>query len=223
MRVRTKAARFVEGLTGIAYFPQWLSFLIDNPLRALLISPDTLAERLSLRPDARILEVGAGSGYFSAGLAARVPLGHLEVLDLQAGMLAKARRKIEKARLSNVGFTHSDACFLPFPDASFDVAVLVAVLGEVSDEEKCLHSLRRVLRPGGIVAFHEHLPDPDFIKPDVLRAHVEKESFRFHRQFGSSWNYTALFTRPTSSGSNSPPINETARVTSGKCAGLSVP
>ena len=198
MKVKNKAQRFAEGLIGTVYFPHWLSFLIDNPLRGLLISPATLAERLSLRPEARILEVGAGSGYFSTELAKLVPLGHLEILDLQAEMLAKARRKIDRARFSNVSFTQSDVCSLPFPDASFDFALLVAVLGEVPDEPKCLQSLWRVIRPGGVVAFHEHFPDPDFIKSDDLRSKVEKEAFSFHRQFGSSWNYTALFTKPTS-------------------------
>ena len=90
--------------------------------------------------------------------------------------------------------------FVPyhFQMPSFDFALLVAVLGEVPDESKCLQSLCRVIRPGGVVAFHEHFPDPDFIRPDDLRSKVEKEAFSFHRQFGSSWNYTALFTKPTS-------------------------
>jgi ubiquinone/menaquinone biosynthesis C-methylase UbiE len=86
-----------------------------------------------LRPDARILKVGAGSGYFSATLANCVPFGRLEILDLQSEMLAKARRKIDRARLSNVSFTQSDVCSLPFSDASFDIAVLVAVFGEVPE------------------------------------------------------------------------------------------
>jgi SAM-dependent methyltransferase len=195
---RNKAQRLAEALIGTAYFPHWLSFLIDNPLRSLLISPSTLVERLALRPEARILEVGAGSGYFSEELAKLVPLGHLEILDLQAEMLAKARRKIARVRFSNVSFTQSDACSLPFQDASFDFAVLVAVLGEVRDEPRCLQSLWRVVRPGGVVAVHEHFPDPDFIRPDALRSKMEKEAFSFHRQFGPSWNYTALFTKPTS-------------------------
>jgi hypothetical protein len=80
MKVKNKAQRFSEGLIGTAYFPHWLSFLIDNPLRGLLISPAALAERLSLRPEARILEVDAGSGYFSTELAKLVPLGHLRFL-----------------------------------------------------------------------------------------------------------------------------------------------
>jgi hypothetical protein len=44
----------VEAPSGGHPFPHRLSFLLDNPLRSLLISPETLVERLSLRPDARV-------------------------------------------------------------------------------------------------------------------------------------------------------------------------
>src|SRR5262245_41944914 len=159
----------VEALFGGHYFPHRLSFLLDNPLRNLLISPQTLVERLSLRPDARVLELGAGPGFFSVALARQIPLGHLGVVDRQPELLAKARRRLERARLSNVGLTQAEAGSLPFPEASVDVALLVAVLGEVPDERKCLRSVWRVPRAGGVVAFHEHLPDPDLIRPDHLR------------------------------------------------------
>ncbi len=193
---KSKVNQFIESLVGVSYFPHWLSFLIDNPLRNFLISPSTLVNRLSLRPDARTLEVGAGSGFFSVKLAKQIPLGHLEIFDLQPEMLAKAQQKLEKAQLHNVSYTQGDACSLPFPDACFDAAVLVAVLGEVPDEQKCLQSLWRVLRPGGVIAFHEHLPDPDLVNPDKLRIMVENEGFIFQRLFGFWWNYTAIFAKP---------------------------
>lgn len=53
----------------------------------------------------RILELGPGSGYFSAKLAAAVPEGHLELLDIQPQMLAKARALLTAAGYANVGYT----------------------------------------------------------------------------------------------------------------------
>ena len=185
----------VQRRVRIRYFPHWLSPLLDNPLRGLLISPRTLVERLALRPDARVLELGAGSGFFSVTLARQIPLGHLEVVDLQPRMLIKARRKLERARLQNVHLTQADAGSLPFPEGSFDVAVLVTVLGEIPDPGQCLRSVWRVLRPGGVVAFHEHLPDPDLIKPEELRRRVEAQGFIFQRSYGRWWNYTAIFAK----------------------------
>ena len=67
----------------------------------------------------------------------------LELLDLQPEMLEKAKQKLQARRHLNVGYTTHDASEqLPFPDESFDVAVLVAVLG---DETVVLKTLRFVL------------------------------------------------------------------------------
>ena len=156
------------------YFPHQMSFILELPLRRLLISPSQLADRLHLQEDSRVLEVGCGSGVFSVEVARRVPAGHLELFDLQAEMLERARRKIHAARLGKVvGYTQGDARRLAFPRASFDVAFLVAVLGEVPEPRQCLRALHRILRPGGLLSITEHLPDPDFSRLSTLRALVE--------------------------------------------------
>ena len=111
-------------------------------------------------------------------------------------MLERARGKIRAAGLGKVvGYTQGDARRLPFPRASFDVAFLVAVLGEVPEPRKCLRALHRILRPGGLLSITEHLPDPDFSRLSTLRALVEGESFTLEEHFGSPWSYTANFRR----------------------------
>jgi len=193
---KTRLRTVIEHTFGVGYFPHELSFFINNPIRRLLIAPEEFAERLPLEATSRVLEVGPGSGYFSVEIARRVPDGHLELFDLQPEMLAKARRHLEAAGLGNVGYTQGDATALPFPDSDFDVAFLVAVLGEVPDEAACLQSLYRVLRPGGVVVFHEHLPDPDFSPLPKLREAVEARGFVFRGSWGRRWNYTASFQKP---------------------------
>lgn len=178
-------------------FPHQLSWLLDNRLRRLFISPAKLANRLPLHPTSRVLEVGPGSGYFSPELASRIPNGWLELLDVQPEMLTKALRKFGGPPPPNVGCTIGDASKeLPFEDDTFDVVILVAVLGELPSPEEGLMSFFRVLRPGGVLAVHEHLPDPDIIWPKKLRPMVAARGFRFLRRRGPSWNYTALFEKP---------------------------
>jgi len=175
-------------------FPHELSWLIDNPLRRALLDPDTLAARLPIRDDSRVLELGPGSGFFSAALARGLPRGHLELVDVQPEMLAKAKQKLDAQGFTNIGYTTADADLdLPFPDADFDLAVLIAVLGEIADKESCIRSLRRVLKPAGFLAIHEHLPDPDFISFGELRSIVEQFGFELHERLGPKWNYTATF------------------------------
>lgn len=63
-----------------------------------------------------------------------------------------------------MGYTVAEAGKpLPLAPASFEMAVLVQVLGEVGDQAQCLRSLASVLKPGGILAVHEGVPDPDRI------------------------------------------------------------
>jgi len=180
-----------------AFFPHQMSFILELPVRALLIAPSQLADRLHLTKSSKVLEVGCGSGVFSVEVARRLPRGHLELFDLQPEMLDKARQKIEAAGLARVvGYTQGDARKLTLPTAEFDVAFLVAVLGEIPEPRKCLAALSRVIRPGGLLSITEHLPDPDFSRFSSLRSLVEREGFEFVERFGPPWSYTANFRRP---------------------------
>lgn len=182
-------------------FPHQFAWLLDLPLRRLIIAPGTFASRLPLGTDSTVLEVGPGSGYFSVELARRVPDGLLHLVDLQPEMLVKARAKLEAYAFDNVCYTVVDAgTRLPFRYAAFDVAVLVSVLGEIEDRQQCVASLFDVLRPGGTLAVHESVPDPDRLSLAKLTALTSRNGFQFSRRYGPGFNYTALFTRPASSG-----------------------
>lgn len=174
-------------------FPHQLSWLIDNPIRALLISPKTLADRAALRPDDSVLELGSGSGFFSEELARRVAKGRLLLVDLQPEMLAKARRRGLPAHAHCAAADAAQP--LPLRDGSLDAAVLVAVLGEVPAPATCLATLAKALRPGGRLLIHEHVPDPDFISPARLDELVIPAGFLLERRTGPSWNYSSLYRR----------------------------
>lgn len=177
-------------------FPPALTWLIDNPARALLVSPQDIVDRLAPKPTDHILEIGPGSGYFSVALALNVPKGHLEVLDIQPPMLNKVRERMAAEKVANVGYTTADASRpLPFPPARFDSIVMVAVLGEVPDARKALAGAAGVIRKGGTLLVHEHLPDPDFIRESTLLELAGAAGFRHRATTGSSWNYTAVFER----------------------------
>jgi ubiquinone/menaquinone biosynthesis C-methylase UbiE len=84
---------------------------------------------------------------------------------------------------------------LPFPDASFDVAFLAAVLGEVPDKSACVRSLGRVLRPGGLLVVVEAFPDPQRLSPSTLRDLVEPGGFAFESSDGSTFRDVVRFRR----------------------------
>lgn len=174
-------------------FPHEMSLFLDLPWRNVLLSPRTLAARLPLTTTSRVLEVGAGSGFYSVEVARAIPDGRLELSDLQPEMLRKARRKLEAGGLRNVGYTAADAGRLPFEEDSFDLLFLVTVLGEIADRGAFLREARRVLKPGGVLSVSEHLPDPDFSPCAKVRPLVERTGFKFVGRDGAWWSYTANF------------------------------
>ena len=140
-----------------------------------------------------MLEIDPGLGYFSVEVARRIPQGHLELFDIQKEMLEKARHKIGSAGLHNVGFTQGDVVDLSFDENEFDIVFLVAVLGEVSDKEKYLDAIYRILKPSGLLSITEQPGDPDFLPLSVVHLLAEKQGFEFIKSYGRKRNYTANF------------------------------
>jgi ubiquinone/menaquinone biosynthesis C-methylase UbiE len=175
-------------------YPHWAAVFLNNPIHRFVGRPATVIDRLGLIGDEHVLEIGPGPGYFSTEIARRLPQGRLELFDLQPEMLDKARRSLDTAGCHNAGFHTGDASGgLPFPDGSFDVAFLAAVLGEVPDKSACIRSLARALRPGGVLVLVEAFPDPDRMSVPVLRDLAEPEGFLFESCEGSTWRDVVRF------------------------------
>jgi ubiquinone/menaquinone biosynthesis C-methylase UbiE len=167
-----------------------------NPIRALVLSPGALVRRLSLKPDFTVLELGPGPGYFSPAVARAVPQGKLVLVDVQREMLDMAKKRLDGQGLANVEYRLGDALSLPAEDGSFDVAFLVAVLGEVPDRARSLKELHRVLRPDGLLSVTEMgVFDPDAIPLAELQFSVEAAGFRRCSRHGRLLHYSLGFRR----------------------------
>ena len=188
-------ASTIRHAVGRGVFPHQASFVLDSYLRNILLSPRKLVARLPLTAAIHVLEVGAGSGFYSLEVARRLSPGQLELFDIQIEMLKKARQKVEATSLSKVGYTLGDARKLPFQPNSFDLIYLIAVLGEVGDPPAFLREAHRVSKPGGILSISEHLPDPDFSRFRDVKSLVEDEGFQLLGRHGPWWTYTANFTK----------------------------
>ncbi|HSG65661.1 MAG TPA: bifunctional demethylmenaquinone methyltransferase/2-methoxy-6-polyprenyl-1,4-benzoquinol methylase UbiE [Gammaproteobacteria bacterium] len=104
-----------------------------------------------LRPGRRALDLAAGSGDLSIGLARQVGLqGLVAVSDINARMLARGRdRLLDAGQVSNVRYVVADAEQLPFPSRFFDCVTIGFGLRNVTDKAAALAEMYRVLRPGG--------------------------------------------------------------------------
>jgi ubiquinone/menaquinone biosynthesis C-methylase UbiE len=192
------AANLVEALLRkrreAGPFPHQATFMLDNPVRRALMKPERVIDELAFAGSERVLELGPGPGFFSVEIARRLTHGRLDLFDVQPEMLEKARRQLARAGFDNVGFTSGQASEgLPFPDDSFDLAFLAAVIGEVPDKQACIRSLNRVLKPGGRLIFLEMFPDPDRLSVRELRDLVEPVDFDFVAAAGSRWKEIISF------------------------------
>jgi ubiquinone/menaquinone biosynthesis C-methylase UbiE len=100
----------------------------------------------------RALEIGAGTGYFSLNLLQSGVIREAVCTDISRGMLDELERSAEKLGV-RVETARCDAQELPFPDDSFDLVFGHAVLHHLPDLDVAFREFRRVLRPGGRVAF----------------------------------------------------------------------
>jgi SAM-dependent methyltransferase len=105
-----------------------------------------------LRPGMSILDVGCGPGTITADLAAAVAPGRVTAVERTPAALALARTGIAARGLDTVWFTVADAHALPFAAGSFDVVHAHQVLQHLADPVLALREMRRVCRPGGVVA-----------------------------------------------------------------------
>ncbi|MGW7435231.1 methyltransferase domain-containing protein [Streptomyces sp. NPDC054849] len=107
-----------------------------------------------LRPGMSVLDVGCGPGTITADLAELVaPGGRVTAVDAAEDVLAQARAHAQERGLGAVvSFGTADVHALDFPDDSFDVVHAHQVLQHVGDPVQALREMRRVCRPGGVVA-----------------------------------------------------------------------
>jgi ubiquinone/menaquinone biosynthesis C-methylase UbiE len=121
-----------------------------------------------LRPGMTLLDVGCGPGTITADLAALVAPGRVVGLERAEGVLAQARAAVAaKGVADHVEFAVGDVHALDFPDDTFDVVHAHQVLQHVGDPVQALREMRRVCRPGGIVAVRDSDYGAFFWFPEV--------------------------------------------------------
>lgn len=177
--------------------PHWAGFVLEGPLRALLMPADVTLNRMALAPGMRVVEVGCGTGHLSVHAARRIqPGGVLFCVDIQPQMVEKTLKRVEAQGLRNVQGFVAPAVKLPFDIFDIDLVFMAHVLGEIPDRLQALREALRVLRPGAALSITESLPDPHYrFRNDVVKL-CSQAGFELASMAGSLFNYTATFRKP---------------------------
>ncbi len=103
------------------------------------------------RPGQRVLDLAGGTGDLALQFSRQVGAeGEVVLSDINDSMLSLGRDRLtDKGCTTNTLYAQADAQELPFPDDYFDIVTIGFGLRNVTDKERALESIQRVLKPGG--------------------------------------------------------------------------
>jgi ubiquinone/menaquinone biosynthesis C-methylase UbiE len=177
--------------------PAFMGRLLDSNFRRWRQPPEQLIERSGIKRGMTVLDLGCGSGAFTTSVARAVgKRGKVYAVDIQPKMLKQLEGKLARPKnqdIKNVELKQASAYKLPFKDGTLDLVYMVTVLPEIPDAGRALREVRRVLKPGGILAVSELLPDPDYPLRSTTIKLCQREGFVLEASLGNLWNYTVRF------------------------------
>jgi arsenite methyltransferase len=140
---------------------------------------DSAISKAYLHPDMTVADVGAGTGFMTAGLSPLVK--KVYVLDGSEAMLEVARKNL--AAFDNLEFHCSDGLALPLPDASLDAVFGNMYLHHCPNPLAAIREMVRILRPGGRLI----LTDMDKHSHEWLKTEMSDVWLGFDREQIRKW------------------------------------
>lgn len=136
--MKMEQIRFQDGASYERYMGKWSQ-----------LAGEIFLDWLSPGPGQQWLDVGCGNGAFTEMLARRCHPASVHGVDPSQEQLSYARMR---SALRAAQFHQGDAMALPYPERAFDTAVMPLVLFFISNPAKGIAEMKRVVRPGGVVA-----------------------------------------------------------------------
>jgi SAM-dependent methyltransferase len=147
--------------------------VFDDPARDAWQKPHEVIQALALAPEARVADLGAGTGYFSARLANMLPKGRIYAADLEPDMVRHLGERAKREGLANLVPVASAPDDARLPEL-VDLVLLVDVYHHIDARVRYFEKLRASLRPGGRVAIIDFRLDAPVGPPRAARVPPEQ-------------------------------------------------
>jgi ubiquinone/menaquinone biosynthesis C-methylase UbiE len=159
----------------------------DDPERDTWQKPDEVVKALELAEDAKVADIGSGTGYFAVRLARVVPRGRVYGVDIEPDMARYLGERAKRERLDNLEAVLGGAEEPKLPEP-VDVALIVDTYHHFGDRAAYLRRVGEALRPGGrvvIIDFRKESPKgpptEHKLSPEQVRRELESVGFRLAR------------------------------------------
>jgi predicted methyltransferase len=176
--------------------------VFDDPKRDVWQKPHEVIQALALKPDAVVVDIGSGTGYFATRFAHMVPKGRVYGVDTEPDMVKYLAGRVKKEGLKNVVAVQAKPGDPKLPGKA-DLVILVDVYHHVEDRERYFGKLRDSLKPGGRVAVidfrmdsPEGPPKAARILPEQVKAELGKAGYSLVQEHAFLPNQYFLVFRP---------------------------
>ena len=151
---------------------------LEREGRAREEQPDAVVAALELEPTDTVVDLGAGTGYFTRRLARAVPQGRVLAVDIQSEMLALLEANLEEEGIGNVVPVLGTESDPNLPAASVDLTLMVDAYHEFAFPAEILAALYRTTVPGGRVALVEYRGEDPSVPIKPLHKMTEAQAVR---------------------------------------------
>jgi len=173
---------FVMGHQGAG----WL----ERSERAREEGTELLVRNLPLKPADTVADIGAGTGYFSFRLAARVPEGKVYAVDIQQEMLDIIERRKSSGQAANVVGVLGTESDPRLPENALDLILMVDAYHEFEYPREMGEAMVRALKPGGRIALVEYRAEDDNVPIKPLHKMTQAQAKKEMAALGLTWERT---------------------------------
>jgi SAM-dependent methyltransferase len=160
---------------------------LERPKREREERTDLLLKHLSLKATDYVVDLGAGTGYFSFPIAVQLTAGKVLAVDIEPEMLRLIEQRKSDEGIENIDTILASELSPNIPNASVDVVVLVDAYHEFSHPREVMAGVVKGLKPGGRVVLVEYRGEDNRVPIKRLHKMTQQQAKKEMSVVGLQW------------------------------------
>jgi ubiquinone/menaquinone biosynthesis C-methylase UbiE len=154
---------------------------------------DLLLENMKLRPTDIVIDLGAGTGYFSFPIARKVPDGGVIAVDIQPEMLGIIEQRKTRENIANIETLLATVSNPNIPESIADVVLLIDAYHEFSHPKEVMEGVVKGLKPNGRVVLVEYRGEDSRVLIKRLHKMTQQQAKKEMQAVGLKWLQTDTY------------------------------